>query len=126
MFLGYPSIHYLVALPKIVVTFLSFTYQDSNLLRQDLMLRTLHLCYQRIILRKFKTYIIGEHINIMGIVSVFSIFLRTVGRIQTFFSQNHLHPKGNHPAKFQLISEDLTNKQTKTHTNSLISDCFRG
>ena len=55
----------------------------------------------------------------------FLIFWQTIGRIQMFFSINHLHSKGNHLSKFPLIRvsflEELVNKQTH---RDLLTSCF--
>ena len=44
-----------------------------------------------------------------------------------FLASNFLHPKGNHPSKFQLIRFSIfggVRKQTNTQTHSLTSYCF--
>ena len=76
------------------------------------------LCLER---KNHETYFI-----VASVISVLSVFRRTVGQISKFLAENHLHPKWNHPSKFQLIRvrrfggvREQTNKQTNKQTHSL-------
>ena len=107
---------------KIVMTFGSITYWDSNPLPQDQKSHTLNLCYQWILILTKLTSKGRFHVNILIVTSI--VFRKTVGQIRIFF---RLKPsaQGKSSIKISAHSElAVADREASKQKNSLTSYYF--